>query len=139
MTCSHPIVTSEKGVARAPPDSWRRSSGVPVQDVNVQAGPAARQGVQILSELRARILAVTVDVQAARAVEIPGDDDDRLPRTLGGGHEQLEIIVAVDDERDPARMGHAPAIAAFLKNALQRGCNHLECVPGGRCTTAGAQ
>ncbi len=95
---------------------------VPVENIDVQVAPSACEVVEIFPELGARVIAVTFDAEAAIAVEVPCEDDDRLPRTFGGRHEHLEVIVAVDDERDPARVGDAPAIAAFLENTPLRVC-----------------
>ena len=60
---------------------------VPVEHVDVKVAPATCQVVQIAAELGARALVLAAIIEAAAAVEVPRDDEDRLGGELGGAHE----------------------------------------------------
>ena len=79
----------------------------------MKVAPATCQVVQITAQLGPRALVVTEKIEAAVAIEVPRDDEDRLGGQLGGAYEQLKIVVAIDNEGDPMRMRDTAAVAAF--------------------------
>ena len=93
---------------------------IPVEHVNVKVATATCQVVQVAAELGARAVVLAAIIEAAAAVEVPRDDEDRMGGKLGCLHEHVEVIFAVDDERNPIGMGDAAAVAAFDEDAFCR-------------------
>ena len=106
-----------------PRNSVSDGADIPAQQVDFQFGPALDQPEDEVAQLlRAFRLALAAKMDAG--VEIPADEHDpafcRQHRQAAGP----EIVVGIDDQGGPARLGNAPAVRldAHGIKAL-RGCN----------------
>ena len=93
---------------------------IPVEYVDAQAAAPAREEIQKVAEHGRHPGKRLVPVQAGPAVEVPAEDDDRALGALGGLHEGLEIVVAIDQQRDALGTRDRQAIAAWLEKTAGR-------------------
>jgi hypothetical protein len=93
---------------------------IPVEHVDVQVAPAAREVVEVGPEPGPGAVVLARKVDAAIAVEVPRQDEDGVRGELRRAHERPEIVVAVDDERDAIGVGDPAAVPALDEEASFR-------------------
>src|SRR5262249_49906637 len=91
---------------------------VPVEDVDPERAAAVGEGVEELPDGQRRTPAFEAERRAA--VEVPGQDGDRLLGPLGGpaAAERVEVRGAVDEQGDASRAGLGAAVPAPPQEAL---------------------